>query len=126
MECGLAISMPVYGVAKAPVGNLPPLYTPCPGAVPIIPLPGITLASFASEHAAEWFHISTEKLCYQSQFLIGSSSLSVLNTRFPPTNSGGINTRFSSPVSVENNCCNGFSFTGSLKNVYVSETQDPS
>jgi hypothetical protein len=69
MECGLAISMPVYGVAKAPVGNLPPLYTPCPGAVPIIPLPGISLSNFASRHAAEWFHISREKLCYQSQFL---------------------------------------------------------
>jgi hypothetical protein len=67
MECGLAISMPVYGVAKAPVGNLPPLYTPCPGAVPIIPLPGITLLNFASRHATEWFHRRTEKRCYQSQ-----------------------------------------------------------
>ena len=67
MECGLAISMPVYGVAKAPVGNFPPLYTPCPGAVPIIPLPGLTLPGFASRHAAEWFPIRTEKPCYQSQ-----------------------------------------------------------
>ena len=38
-------------------------------AVSPIPLPGITLANFASRHATEWFHISREKLCYQSQFL---------------------------------------------------------
>jgi hypothetical protein len=37
--------------------------------VPIIRLPGISFPGFASGHAAEWFHISTEKLCYQSQFL---------------------------------------------------------
>jgi len=37
MECGLAMFMPAYGVA----------------AVPIIPLPGITLANFASRHAQE-------------------------------------------------------------------------
>ena len=39
-------------------------------AVSISPLPGLTFPGFASRHAAEWFHRSTEKLCYQSQFLI--------------------------------------------------------
>jgi hypothetical protein len=68
MECGLAISMPVYGVAKAPVGNLPPLYTPCPGAVPIIPLPGFTLSSFASRHVAAWVHIRQKKRCCRNRF----------------------------------------------------------
>jgi hypothetical protein len=43
-----------------------------PSAVPIIPLSGITLPGFASRPAAEWFHISTEKLCYQSQLLSSS------------------------------------------------------
>ena len=55
------------GVVKAPVCNLPLLYTPCPCAVPIIPLLGISLTGFASGHVVEWFHIRTEKLCYQSQ-----------------------------------------------------------
>jgi hypothetical protein len=57
------------GVAKAPVGNLPLLYTPCPCVVPIIPLSGISPPAFASRHRAEWFHIRTAKLCYQSQLL---------------------------------------------------------
>jgi hypothetical protein len=35
--------------------------------VSIIPLPGITLPSFASRHVAAWFHIRQTKLCYQSQ-----------------------------------------------------------
>ena len=43
------------------------LSTQHPAEVPIIPLPGITLPGFASRHAAEWFHRSTETLCYQSQ-----------------------------------------------------------
>jgi hypothetical protein len=51
-------------------------------AVLIIPLPGIRLLVSASRHAAEWFHISTEKLCYQSQFLIGLAELSILNAVF--------------------------------------------
>src|SRR5215471_21861868 len=55
------------GVVKAPVCNLPLLYTPCPCAVPIIPLPSLTPSSFAFRHVAAWFHIRTEKLCYQSQ-----------------------------------------------------------
>jgi hypothetical protein len=38
-----------------------------PGAVPIIPLPSLTPSSFAFRHVAAWFHIRTEKLCYQSQ-----------------------------------------------------------
>jgi hypothetical protein len=84
MECGLAISMPVYGVAKAPVGNLPPLYTPCPGAVPIIPLPGISPPDFASRHVAEWFHISREKHCYQSQFLPLPISDTTLDLLYAP------------------------------------------
>ena len=37
--------------------------------MPIIPLPGISPPDFASRHAAEWVHIRTEKLCYQSQLL---------------------------------------------------------
>src|SRR4029453_4193999 len=37
--------------------------------VPIIRLPGITLANFASRHVEQWFHISRAKLCYQSQLL---------------------------------------------------------
>jgi hypothetical protein len=39
------------------------LSTQHPSEVPIIPLPGITLPGFASRHAAEWFHRSTETLC---------------------------------------------------------------
>jgi hypothetical protein len=70
------------GVVKAPVGTLPLLSTPYPCVVPIIPLPGIRLANFASRRAAEWFHIRTEKLCYQSQFPIGLSELSIENVRF--------------------------------------------
>src|SRR4030095_7330195 len=38
-----------------------------PIKVPIIPLPGFILSSFASRHVAAWLHIRTEKLCYQSQ-----------------------------------------------------------
>ena len=41
-----------------------------PSAVPISPLPGISLAGFASRHVAEWFHRSPEKRCCQSQFLM--------------------------------------------------------
>jgi hypothetical protein len=55
------------GVAKAPMCNLPLLYTTCRCVVPIIPLPGTTLPGFASRHVEQWFHISTQKLCYQSQ-----------------------------------------------------------
>jgi hypothetical protein len=51
-------------------------------AVSISPLPGLTLPSFASRHASEWFHRSTAKLCYQSQFLIGLAVLSIENARF--------------------------------------------
>jgi hypothetical protein len=54
----------------SPARNRQPLrLQACPCAVPIIPLPGTTLPSFASRHAAEWFHRSTDKLWYQSQFL---------------------------------------------------------
>jgi len=53
-----------------------------PAAVLIIPLPGISFSNFASRHAAAWVHISTEKLCYQSQFLIGLAKLSILNGYF--------------------------------------------
>jgi hypothetical protein len=56
---------------KNPSFNLanPPLIIPsCLCVVLRITLPGITLSDFASRHAAEWFPISTDKLCYQSQF----------------------------------------------------------
>src|SRR4029434_1953342 len=69
-------------VAKAPVCNLPLIYTPCPWAVPIIPLPGITLANFASRHVEQWFHISRAKLCYQSQFLPPSQVAITLDYRY--------------------------------------------
>lgn len=49
-----------------------------------------------------------------------------LKAHFPQTDVVRGNPRFFLPASVENNCCNGFSFTGSLKNVCVSETQAPS
>jgi hypothetical protein len=52
--------------ALQPVDNHP-LSTQYSSAVPIIPLPGITLSGFASRHAAAWFHMRTEKLGYQSQ-----------------------------------------------------------
>jgi hypothetical protein len=42
------------GVAKAPLCNLPLLYTLCPCAVPIIRLSGISLLDFASGHRGEW------------------------------------------------------------------------
>jgi hypothetical protein len=53
-------------------------------AVSISPLPGISLPGFASRHAAERFHRNTEKLCYQSQFLIGLAVLSIENVHFLP------------------------------------------
>jgi len=56
-------------VAQAPVCTLPLLYPSCLWAVPIIPLPGITLPGFVSGHGGEWFHRSTEKPWYQSQLL---------------------------------------------------------
>jgi hypothetical protein len=49
-------------VAKAPVGNLPLIYTPCPCAAPIIPLPGTPPSGFASEHIADGFHIRQSNL----------------------------------------------------------------
>src|SRR5262245_30311925 len=60
-----------------------------------------------------WFYIRTEKLWYRANCLLfsGLAELSILNTHFAPTKSGGVNICFSSPVSVENNYCNGFSFT---------------
>jgi hypothetical protein len=39
--------LPAYEGAKAPLCNPPLLYTSCPCAVPIIPLPGITLSDSA-------------------------------------------------------------------------------
>jgi hypothetical protein len=36
-------------------------------AVSPIPLPSLTPSSFAFRHVAVWFHIRTEKRCYQSQ-----------------------------------------------------------
>src|SRR4029434_10957581 len=67
------------GVAQAPVCNLSLLDNPCPCAVPIIPLPGISLLSFASRHVTEWCHRSTEKRSDQSQCLpsLSSSGLSL-------------------------------------------------
>ena len=44
----------------------------------------IRLPGFASRHAAEGFHISTAKLCYQSQFLRGLAELSIQNVHFSP------------------------------------------
>ena len=58
-------------------------------AVSISPLPGLTLPGFASRHAAEWFHRSTEKLWYQSQFLIGLAVLSIENALLYPQISAG-------------------------------------
>src|SRR4029453_15776052 len=52
--------------------------------VPIIPLPGITLANFASRHVEQWFHISRAKLCYQSQFLPPSQVAITLVYRYQP------------------------------------------
>src|SRR5215216_4615265 len=80
-------------------------------AVSISPLPGLTLPSFASRHAAEWFHRSTAKLCYQSQFLIGLAVLSIENARLPLLSFGEGYPRFSPPDCGENNGFNGFSLT---------------
>jgi hypothetical protein len=55
------------GVVKALLCSRSLIVTTCPRAVPIIPLSGISLPDFASRHVAEWFHIRTEKLYYQSQ-----------------------------------------------------------
>ena len=70
------------GVAEAPVCNLSLLYTTYPCVVPIIPLPGITLANFASRHVEQWFHISRAKLCYQSQLLPPSQVAITLDYRY--------------------------------------------
>jgi hypothetical protein len=61
------------GVAKAPVCNLPLLYTPCPCVVPIIRLPGTPPSGFASRHAAEWFPIRTE-MGSVAKFVLGQNS----------------------------------------------------
>src|SRR4029450_6979742 len=50
--------------------------------VPIIRLPGITLANFASRHVEQWFHISRAKLCYRSQFLPPSQVAITLDYRY--------------------------------------------
>ena len=57
--------------------------TQYPSAVPIIPLPGISLSDFASRHAVEWFHISREKLCYRSQFPPPSQVAITVVYRYP-------------------------------------------
>ena len=65
------------------VEHTPTMFAHCNNRspVPIIRLPGITLAGFASRHAAERIHISTEKLCYQSQLLRFPESCNASNTR---------------------------------------------
>jgi len=60
-----------------------PLETEHPSAVPIIPLPGISLSDFASRHAVEWFHISREKLRYRSQFPPPSQVAITVVYRYP-------------------------------------------
>ena len=66
------------GVAKAPWCNLHLLYTPCPCAVPIIPLPGIRLPGFAPRHRGAWFQRIRKKLCYRSQFVSSCRSYSLV------------------------------------------------
>jgi hypothetical protein len=80
-------------------------------AVLIIPLPGIRLLVSASRHAAEWFHISTEKLCYQSQFLIGLAELSILNASFHRQLLAGEIAVFLHHFVGRNNCFDGFFLT---------------
>src|ERR687884_343872 len=69
----------------------------------IIPLYSISLPGFASRHAAEWFHRSTENLCFKANcFLFRElAELSILNRRFISTNSGEGYPRFSLPAGVE-------------------------
>src|SRR5215831_9201130 len=55
----------------------PTIYTPCPCAVPIIPLPGLILPGFAFRHVAAWFHIRQKKKCCRNRF-----SHSLNNVRF--------------------------------------------
>ena len=63
-----------------------------------------------------WFYISTEKLWYRANCLLcsGLAELPTLNAHFTYTLIGYGNSRFFSPICVENICCDGFSRTGSL------------
>jgi len=67
------------GVAKVPVCNLPLLYTPCPCAVLIIPLPGTSLPGFASRHGRAWFQRIRKKVCYRNQFVSSCRSCPFLS-----------------------------------------------
>jgi hypothetical protein len=58
------VILPAYGVVKVPLCNLPLLYTPCPCAVPIIPLPGLALLGFPSGSGSTPIPYKTEKALF--------------------------------------------------------------
>ena len=60
----LQLDYPAYGGRRSTLVQPTSYRPPCPCAVPIIPLPGISLPGFASGHGGEWFHRMEKTLCY--------------------------------------------------------------